>query len=397
MTCETATTAAAPRPWEIDWHRLGRWALMSSLVIVAAITLYRNATGTQYGFDFHGGIWRAGQDVLAGRSPYLAPYAHNLLVIGNAYIDPPLLAVLSIPFSILPFALGVALWNLVCVAALVSALMLLGVRDRWVYLLALCSFPFMSSLILGQPDGLFALAGAVAWRYRDSLPGALAVGVLIAAKLLAWPLLLWLLVTRRIRCSAIAVVSAAALLLLSWAAIGFKGLVDYPKLLAADAHAFETRSNGVVAGVMRLGASQQLATGLAIACAAAVVLAIVHVARRSDQGYFAAAIVAGLLVSPVLWSHYLVLLLVPLAACRPRLDRVWLLTAAFWLSPFENPHAWQIGLVLITVTTIAIASSSVAHLRVRSVTRSESRSSGFAPLDVVQAAAGHERALASTP
>jgi hypothetical protein len=336
---------------------------MSSLVIVALMALWRNASGIEYGFDFHGGIWKAGQDLLAGRSPYLVPNAHTLLVAGNAFITPPLLAVLAIPFSILPFALAVALWNLVCTGALVGALMLVGVRDRRVYLLALCSFPFMSSVILGQPDGLFALAAAVAWRYRDAWPGALAVGVLIAAKLLAWPLLLWLLVTRRIRCSLIALVSAAGLLLLSWAAIGFQGLVDYPKLLAADAHAFAARSNGVVAGAMRLGASEQLATGLAIACAAVVALAIVRLARGSDQGYFAAAIFAGLLVSPVLWSHYLVLLLVPLAVCRPRLDRVWLLTAALWLSPFENPHGWQIGLVLITVTTIAVAASSVARLR----------------------------------
>ena len=363
MTLESANAVAAPRPWEVEWHRLGRWALMASLVTLAAMTLCRNALGTKYGFDFHGGTWEAGQDLLAGRSPYLIPNAHTLLVAGNAFITPPMLAVVSIPFSVLPFGLGVALWNLLCAGALVGALVLLGVRDWRVYLLALCSFPFMSSVILGQPDGLFALAAAVAWRYRDSWRGAMAVGVLIAAKLLAWPLLLWLLVTRRIRCSLIALVSAAALLLLSWAAIGFKGLVDYPKLLAADAQAFAARSNGVVAGAMRLGASEQLATGLAIACAAAVAFAIVRLARGSDQGYFAAAIIAGLLASPVLWSHYLVLLLVPLAICRPRLDRLWLLTAAFWLSPFENPHAWQIGLVLLTVTTIAIAASSVARLR----------------------------------
>lgn len=388
MTLESANAVAAPRPWEVDWHRLGRRALLSGLVIVAMIALYRNAMGSHYGFDFHG-IWRAGQDVLAGRSPYLAPNAHKLLVVGNAYIDPPLLAVLATVFSVLPFGLAVALWNVTCAAAFAAALFLLGVRDWRAYVLALCSFPFVSSLALGQPEGLLALAAALAWRYRDSWRGALAVGVLIAAKLLAWPLLLWLVVTRRIRCSLIALVSAVALLLLSWATIGFKGLVDYPKLLAADAQAFATRSHSIVAGATRLGASEQLATALAIALAAAVGLVIVRVARGSDPGCFAATIAVGLLASPLLWSHYLVLLFIPLAIGRPRPDRLWLLTAAFWLSPIEPAHGWQIGLVLFTATTIMIAASSVTSFTKRLPWCSSAR--------VGRATVVHERVLPGVP
>jgi alpha-1,2-mannosyltransferase len=357
MTIESA--AIANTAWDVDWRRLGRRAAMSSVVVIAAMTLVRNGLGSQYGYDFHGGMWKAGQDALAGRSPYLAPHARTLLVAGNAFIWPPLLALLSIPFSVLPFGLAVALWNLACAGAFVGALALLGVRDRRAYLLALCSFPFVSSLILGQPDGMFALAAAVAWRWRDSWRGALAVGALIAAKLLAWPLVLWLLVTRRITCSLIAFASAAGLLLLSWSFIGFQGLADYPKLLAADAHAFATRSRSVVAGAMRLGASEQLATVLAIACALAVTLAIVRIARRSDHGYFTAALIAGLLASPLLWSHYLVLLFVPLAVRRPVPDRWWLLAGAgYWLSPVEPAHGWQIVWVLVLTVTIAIAAGS---------------------------------------
>jgi hypothetical protein len=351
--------------WEVDWRRLATWALITSLVVVAVMTLTRNALGSQYGFDFRGGIWKAGQDLLAGRSPYLAANARQLLLAGNSLITPPLLAVLAIPFSVLPFGLAVGLWNLVCAAAFAGALVLLGVRDRRIVLIALCSFPFVSSLILGQPDGLLALLAAIAWRWRDSWPGPVAVGVLIAAKLLAWPLLLWLLVTRRIRASAIALCTAVALLLLSWAPIGFKGLVDYPQLLAADARAFANRSHSVVAGAMRLGISEQLGTVLAIVVAAAVAIAIVRAARGSDRGYFAAAIAAGLLASPVLWSHYLVLLFVPLAIGRPRIDQLWLFTAAFWLSPIEPAHGWQIGLVLLTASTIAIAAGASGHLHRR--------------------------------
>lgn len=358
MSYALAAAAATPRRPEVDWRRLGRRALISGLLIAAAITLFRSALGGAYGLDFHGGIWKAAHDVLGGRTPYLAPRAHHLLVVGNAYIDPPLLAVLAIPLSLLPFGAAVVVWNLLCAAAFVAALTIVGVRDRRAYVVALCSFPFVSSLALGQPAGLLALAAALAWRYRGSWRGALAVGVLIAAKLLAWPLVLWLVVTRRFRSSALALASAAALLLLSWATIGFEGLLDYPKLLAADAHAFGSRSHSIVAGMMRLGVPEHAATVVAIACAAAVALAIVRIARGSDLGCFAAALTLGLLASPMLWSHYLVLLFVPLAIARPRVDRMWLLSAAFWLSPAETePHGWQIGVVLLTATMMAAAGS----------------------------------------
>jgi alpha-1,2-mannosyltransferase len=362
MTIESSLIARISAS-EMDWRRLGSRALIAALMVAAVMTVARNALGSQYGFDFHGGMWQAGRDLLAGRSPYLPPNAHQLLVAGNALITPPLLAVIAIPFAVLPFGLGVALWNLVCAGAFAGAISLLGVRDRRLLLIAMCSFPFVSSLILGQPDGLFALAAAIAWRWRDSWPGAVAVGALIAAKLLAWPLLLWLLVTRRVRGFAIALGSAAALLLLSWAPIGFKGLIDYPRLLAADARAFATRSHSIVAAAMRLGLSQQIGTVLAIICAAVVAVAILRLARDRDQGYFGAAIMVGLLASPLLWSHYLVLLLVPLAIARPRTDRLWRLTAVFWLSPIEPAHGWQIALVLATAVTISIAAGSRTEFR----------------------------------
>src|SRR5919199_1638636 len=95
---------------------------------MAGITLYVNAKG-HYGLDFRGGAWGAGKDVLAGRSPYPAPDPAQLLAAGNAYIPPPLLAVLSVPLSVLPFVPAIVVWNVLCTAALVLALGTLGVRD----------------------------------------------------------------------------------------------------------------------------------------------------------------------------------------------------------------------------------------------------------------------------
>ena len=52
-----------------------------------------------------------------------------------------------------------------------------------------------------------------------------------------------------------------------------------------------------------------------------------------EQRSFTCAIAAAVALSPILWQHYLVLLVVPVALARPRLSTVWLLPALLWLVP----------------------------------------------------------------
>ena len=328
---------------------------------MAGITLYVNAKG-HYGLDFRGGAWGAGKDVLAGRSPYPAPDPAQLLAAGNAYIPPPLLAVLSVPLSVLPFVPAIVVWNVVCTAALVLALGTLGVRDWRVYGLALTSFPFVAGIVLGQPDAPLALGVAVAWRYRSSWRGAAALGIVVALKLLAWPLLLWLVVTRRFRQAGVATAVAIAATLGSWSLIGFKGLAQYPRLLSADATAFQAGSRSVVAAALGLGTTPHAARLLAFLVAAAVAATIWRLASDRDLGAFAAALAFGLLSSPILWMHYLVILFAPLAVAYQRAGAAWLLTIAYWISPTDlRAPVWKI----VCVLALTLALSALAARRPR--------------------------------
>jgi alpha-1,2-mannosyltransferase len=323
---------------------------------VSLLTLYLIAKGPMYGFDFRGGAWPAGRNVLAGRSPYPDPDPVKLLVAGNAYIPPPPLAVLCVPLSILPFVPAVVALGVACTAALVAALWIVGARDWRVYGLALTSLPFVASIAVGQPDGLLALGIALAWRYRSSRRGAAAVGVVIALKLLAWPLLAWLLVTRRFRQAAFAAAVAAATVVGTWALIGFEGLSQYPRLLEADAEAFQKWSHSMVAAALRLGAPGHAARLLAIGIAAGVAFAVFRLASDRDLGAFTAALAFGLLASPIVWTHYLVVLFVPLAVAHQRAaDGAWLLTIPFWLSPLDPPrHLSQVFLVLALAAALSV-------------------------------------------
>lgn len=236
----------------------------------------------------------------------------------------------------------------------------MGIRDKRIYLLALCSFPFWESLENGQPDGLFALAAALTWRYRDSWPGPVAAAVLIAAKLVAWPLVIWMLVTRRFRSLRIAVGSTLLILLGSWAVIGFKGLAQYPSLVAADAKAFETfpLSSSLVAALSPLGLSLGATRALAVAVALALSAVIVILAQRSDEGWFGAALTFGVLSSPVVWFHYLVVLFVPLAFARRRPILLWAAVSySFWfiLIFLHTTEARAVALTGMTVCSVAWA------------------------------------------
>jgi alpha-1,2-mannosyltransferase len=322
--------------------------------VMAAWTIYVVATVDLWGFDFHGGAWAAARDVWAGRSPYQAPDPAKLLVPGNAYIPPPLFALLCGPLALLSFVPAVVVFGVACTAALVLALRIVGVRDWRVYGLALTSYPFVASLGLGQPDGLLALGIAVAWRYRSSWRGAAALGIVIALKLLAWPLLLWLVLTRRFRQAGVAAAVAAGGILGSWSLIGFQGLAQYRRLLDADATAFAIRSHSVVAAALRLGTTEHAARLIAILVAAAVAGLVVRLGTDRDLALFTAAISFGLLASPIMWTHYVVALYVPLAVAHRR-PEAWLLTIPYWLSPLEPPpHVWKVFLVLLLTAALGV-------------------------------------------
>ena len=357
---------AAPRARRrpaIDWRGLERRALLVYGLFGVAIwglSLYlRLRTGT-FGYDFRGSLWTGGRDILAGRSPYPAASASHLVHVGNAFVYPPLAALVSLPLAVLPYTVAAVVWSLLNAAALAGALWVVGARDWRCYALCLTSYPVMDTLFLGQLNGVLALVIALAWRFRRHATAAgAAVGSAIALKLLAWPLLIWLLFTRRFKAALVCLATTTSLLLGSWAAIGFRGFAAYPHLLAADAEAFQDRSHSIVALAVRAGLSQS-AGRVAAVLAGLLVLALVR--RESRAGAtnevfaFAAALVAGIVASPVVHEHYWVVLFVPLAAARPTAGWRWLLPLGFWISPVEDRmHAWQITAVLMVVGLLVLS------------------------------------------
>jgi hypothetical protein len=139
-------------------------------------------------------------------------------------------------------------------------------------------------------------------------------------------------------------------------------MTGYPRLLRELSRIESPRGYSPDALALALG----LPSGAALAVAVIVglpllVAAAVLVRRPSSQlGALSFLIAAALALSPVVWLHYLVLLVVPIAAARDRLALVWFVPMLFWITPgtASNGSAWRIVAVMAIVAfTLALAAA----------------------------------------
>jgi hypothetical protein len=340
------------------WHDDTLWA--NSL---------RSLGGLEVPFDF-AIFLRAAEDVRAGDSPYVDPDS----VTENSrapYAYPPLLALVLIPATALPddvagsSPVGV-LVSLFLVGCVVATLALLDVRDWRCYPIALLYPPTLENVEYGAIGPVLALLVALAWRYRDRVAGAtLSLGAAIALKVFLWPLVVWLAATRRWRAAVGAIVAALALALGSWVVIGFDGIADYPELLRRLSDVEAENSYSAYAILLTVGLPSTLAH-FAAGIAAAVLLALGWRAARhgedGDRRSLTFALAAGFVLTPILWLHYLVLLVVPIALARPRLSGLWLVPLV--LTVFElldlyrgwpRGGGWALASVAAVVTLVFAA------------------------------------------
>ena len=66
------------------------------------------------------------------------------------------------------------------------------------------------------------------------------------------------------------------------------------------------------------------------------------------------ALAASLLLTPILWLHYFLLLFLPLALFHKRFTPVWLVPLAFWLTPFQESgeEVWRIAFVWLVLALV---------------------------------------------
>jgi alpha-1,2-mannosyltransferase len=328
--------------------------------VVGALALYGVVLGrsTSSGmFDFR--IFRdAGAAVLAGHSPWS--------VHGFVYPAPAALA--FVPFAAVPFGVAAALYAVLATAALAATLWVLDVRDWRCYAAVFVSFPALTSVSTGTLSGVVALAAALVWRFRDRrwVAGA-ALGGAIALKIVLWPLVGWLVLTRRIRGAAASFATTGLLLALGLAVVGSSTLSS---LGPSSHYALQTgRSSYSAYALLRaFGLSQQPASLIPLTAGLLLLLACARV--RDERRSFTLAVAAVLVAAPVVWIHYLVLLFVPIAIFRPRVSLVWWLPSILLVLGSRDGaygSAPRISLVIALSAAIFLAAAAAQRREYNSV------------------------------
>jgi Glycosyltransferase family 87 len=322
--------------------------LPPALLLVLVVARYW--VGVHLGFDYRP-LWEASRHLVDGASVYPAPHA-AALHDEQQFVYPPLAAVLAAPLAVFPFGVAAALFAAIELVATVATLRILGVRDWRCYGVTFLWFPVIQNLLIGSITSLLALGLAVAWRYRDDRRVAAPVSaVVIASKVFLGPLLFWLAATRRWRTALWAASLALAAVAVSWAVIGFSGLTSYPRLLDELSRLEAGKSYSAVALGLVLGLSTAAARAVALAAGAAALIGVLCVGRRcsddadADRRAFVLAIAASFLLSPIVWTHYLALLVVPIAITRRTLTPLWFVPLAMWTTTGQSDgHAWRVVL-----------------------------------------------------
>ena len=359
------SAADAPQLWTPTPRETSRPGLLTVALLFIAVLwtvglVSMSVAQDLLAWDVRFAYLPAAEAVLDGRSPYPA-LDDPILLDQKGYVYPPQLLFLVVPLTYLPVALAGIIVAVGLVALVVATLRLLGVSDLRCYAAAFLWMPTMSGVLLANVSIPLAFAAAVVWRYRDSVwPPAVALGLTVSAKLLFWPLFVWTVATGRLRATAWAIAIGVGVTFAAWAAIGFDGLAGYPDLLRRLSEIQSENSYSFVGVAHTLGLPEWVGQALMLATGGALVVLCAVFARRGDDfRSFTSALGATLALSPIVWLHYLVVLLVPVAIARPRFTLLWLLPVLLWTSPKPGyaegvqtfPPAIAVTILLVVLLT----------------------------------------------
>ncbi len=255
---------------------------------------------------------------------------------GGLFYYPPTFVPLVLPFTLAPVDVATWLWTglLLVAFAIAVVAMPIGWRTRWwIVLLAALSWPFVYNIKLGQVGPLLVLLFALAWRWRDR-PVAFGVAAGLGAAIKVQPglLLVWALLRRRLGAVA---AGAATLLVVAALALVVAGVDAWPDFLGLVTRVSDPIASpqnmtpGAVA--WQMGAARPLAEAIQVTSTVAVIAVFLAATIWLPEDLsLMVAIVASQLISPILWDHYAIVLLVPVA---------WLL---------ERGRRWALVIPLLT-------------------------------------------------
>jgi len=212
---------------------------------------------------------------------------------------------------------------------------------------------------------LLVFTVALVWRYRDRpWIAALLTATAISLKPFIWPLVLWLLATRRWRASLYTVLCGVVLNVVAWSIVGFNQIHAYLHAADIDVQISWRTGYNLVALAAHLGLGRSVGEALMVVVSAALAVAIVYVAFIKHRELEALTLTIALMLtaSALVWNHYFALLLIPMALARPRFSWLWVLPLLMWFCPDYQTHGWQEAVGWIVAGTLLFTATRRASV-----------------------------------
>ena len=242
------------------------------------------------------------------------------------YLYSPMLAALLVPIASLGTGASIAAWVGLQVVALAMACALMPVSRSVrlaVFGVTCLSWPFLFDIKLGNVNTFVALLGVVAWRWLDRPAASIAVALSLYLRPTMALIGLWWALRRKWRVLVWAGISAAAIFVCLLSVVPIDAWFDYATMVRNMSDVGGAlRNTHFAASAVLLGAPEwaaQLVLPLAYAVAVSSILLSL---RRDAELSYIVTITSTLLISPLLWPHYFVQLLLPAAFLASR-GRVW--------------------------------------------------------------------------
>lgn len=353
---EPLATMIAPETWRLIWGAVACWLVINLGPSLASLMQVGPQPGRPSLIPDFFADYASARNVLASRALY-SPHEQTLRFYFEVStpgvptfrynVHPPSSVLMALPLARLSFPAAFTAWNLFSLFCIVASLWIIrrGLDAKvsaWsvfpVISLLLVYIPLWDQVRMGQLSGLLLLLLTGAWSALRSGRSILAGTLLaLAASIKLFPgfLLLYLLFQKRWRAvaaglAAMGFIAGLTVIGLGWDAYRsyiteilpvaqwYRALWGNLSLVGFWSRLFESAPSVAVALIhSRPLTESPLLFGIAItASAAAVVVALASVSSENhsqetfDVGY-ATAIIAMLLLSPVTWSHSLMMLILP--------------------------------------------------------------------------------------
>ncbi len=310
---------------------LGAWAGPAAAVAAVAVAVWLVMVygSIGWGFDFQS-YMLAAERLGRGEPIYLAWMLTGPFRPGpfGLYLYAPPLAVVTLPLTALSSLAATDVWFILHAGLFVAACALMPVPRRTrllVFAVGALSEPVLTDFLLGNVSLVIMFLAVIGWRWLDRPPGSVALAFAMSLRPTMGIFLAWWIVRRQWRPLAWAFCTGAVLIVASLPFTGTGAYADYLRMLLHLSDMAGVPNNvDLGSTALSLGAGPALAAAL-VAVGFGVAIGAVAVSLRRDRDVsYMVVFGATLLLSPLLWDHYLVDLLLPTAFLAGR-GRTWAL------------------------------------------------------------------------